>query len=153
MPLTRFVAVDANATNRPLETVLAVHALLIVVVTLPHAESADWPLAPSAGVAPSGVEINVVTDRQVLFVLVMVVIQVPRSNTSDKELGFGAVAPRFDAVEVKETNSPSSEIEGFELGPLPAVEPSGVDTRKVVGTQVFVGLVVTIVAMLQVLRI
>src|ERR1700733_9995846 len=85
-------------------------------------------------------------------VLVMVVMQVPRSNTSDWALGLGAVEPRFDAVEVNATKSPSSEMEGFELGPLPAVVPSGVDTRYVVGTHVSLGAVVTMVAMLQVSR-
>jgi hypothetical protein len=109
--------------------VLELHAVLVIVVTLPQAESVDCPLAPSAGVVPSGVEISVVTDTQVLVVLVIVVMQVPRSKTSASELGFGAVEPRFDAVEVNATKSPSSEMEGFELGPLPAVAPSGVDTR------------------------
>src|SRR3984885_2906863 len=152
MPDTRFVAADAKATKRPLTMVLAVHAVLVIVVTLPQADRVDCPLAPSAGGGPSGVEISVVTDTQVLVVLVMVVMQVPRSNTSDSALGLGAVEPRFDAVEVNATKSPSSEMEGFELGPLPAVAPSGVDTRYVVGTHVSLGAVVTIVAMLQVSR-
>lgn len=103
--------------------------MLVVVVTLPQAESVDCPLGPSAGVVPSGVEIRVVTETQVFVVLVIVVMQVPRSNTSGKPLGFGAVEPRFVAAEVKETKRPSSEIEGFELSPLANVVPSGVDTR------------------------
>src|SRR3984885_2891568 len=105
--------------------VLDVHAVLVTVVTLPQAERVDCPLAPSAGVVPSGVEISVVTDTQVLVVLVIVVMQVPRSNTSGKPLGFGAVEPRFVAAEGKQTKRPSSEMEGFELSPFPAVAPSG----------------------------
>src|SRR5580692_8280668 len=152
MPAIRFDAVEAKATNRPFATVVEVHALLMVVVTLPQAESVDCTLGPSAGVVPSGVEISVVTPTQVLVVLVIVVTQVPRSKISDWALGFGAVDPRFVAVEVKETKSPSSEMEGLELSPLPNVTPSGVETRYVAGTQLFVGEVVTIVAMLQVLK-
>jgi len=129
MPATRFDAVEAKATKRPFAMVLEVHALLMVVVTLPQADSADCTLGPSAGVVPSGVEISVVTPTQVLVVLVIVVMQVPRSKISDWALGFGAVDPRFDAVEVKETKSPSSEMEGLKLSPLPNVTPSGVETR------------------------
>src|SRR5208282_5368501 len=129
MPATRLDAVDTKATKRPLATVVSVHTLLTVVVTLPQAESADCPLGASAGVVPSGVEISVVTETQLLVVLVMVVMQVPRSNTSGKPLGFGAVEPKFDAAEVKETKRPSSEMEGFELAPLPKVTLSGVETR------------------------
>src|SRR5580658_427288 len=129
MPATRFDAVDAKATKRPLATVVSVHTLLTVVVTLPQAESVDCPLGPSAAVLPSGVEISVVTDTQVLVVLVMVVTQVPRSNTSGKPLGFGAVEPRLVAAEVKETKRPSSEMAGLELAPLPKLTPSGVETR------------------------
>ena len=105
------------------------HTLLVVVVTLPQADRVDCPLGPSAGVVPSGLEISVVTETQVLVVLVIVVMQVPRSNTSGKPLGFGAVDPRFVAADVKETNKPVSEMEGFELAPLPNVTPSGVETR------------------------
>src|ERR1700723_3586434 len=125
MPATIFDAVDAKATKRPLATVVSVHTLLMVVVTLPEAESVDCTLGPSAGVVPSGVEISVVTETQVLVVLGVVVMQVPRSNISDSAPGFGAVGPRFVAVEVKETKSPSSEMEGFELAPLAKVAPSG----------------------------
>src|SRR5271163_1650420 len=103
--------------------VVEVHAVLVTVVMLPQADRVDCPLGPSAGVVPSGVEISVVTETQVLVVLVIVVMQVPRSNISDCPLGFGAVAPRFVAVEVKETKSPSSEMEGLELSPLPKVTP------------------------------
>ena len=129
MPDTRFDAVEAKATKRPFAIVVSVHAELTTVVTLPQAESVDSKLGPSAGVVPSGVEISVVTCTQVLVVLVIVVTQVPRSNISDWPLGFGAVDPRFEEVEVKETKSPSSEIEGLELSPLPNVTPSGVETR------------------------
>src|SRR5580704_14223555 len=152
MPASRFDAVDAKATKRPLATVVSVHTLLTVVVTLPQAESVDCPLGPSAGVVPSGVETRVVTETQVLVVLVIVVMQVPRSKTSAKPLGFGAVEPRFVAAEVNETKSPCSEMAGFELAPLPEVTPSGVETRKVVGTEVVVGATVTIGAMSQVSR-
>src|SRR5271155_3823420 len=90
MPAPRFVAVDAKATKRPPPTVL-VHVLVTVVVTLPQAEGVDCPLGASAKVAPSGVEMSVVTDTQVLVVLVMVVMQVPRSNISEAPLRFVAV--------------------------------------------------------------
>jgi hypothetical protein len=126
--------------------------MVVVVVSLPQDEMEDCTLAPSAGVVPSGVEIKVVTGVQVLVELVMVVIHVLRSKISDVPAGFGAVAPRFVAVEVNEINNPSTEIAGLELGPLPNVTLSGVETRYVVGTQV-PGFVVTIVAMRQVSRI
>ena len=93
----------------------------------PVLEIEDSELAPSAGVTPSGVEISVVLAVQVLST------QVLRWKISCAPLGFGAVAPRFDAVDVNETNNPVFDIEGFELAPLPGVTPSGVDTKKVVG--------------------
>ena len=75
-----------------------------------------------------------------------------RSKISELPLAFGAVEPKFVAVEVNDTNNPSSEIEGFELGPLANVAPSGVETRYVVGTQEPDVIVVWTVAILQVLR-
>ena len=152
MPTTRFVAVDAKATKRPLYTVPPVQAVVdVVVVSLPQDDTDDCMLAPSAGVVPSGVEINIVTGVHVLSVLEIVVTHVLRSKISELPLGFGAVEPKFVAVDVKETNNPSSEIEGFELGPFPNVVVSGVETRYVVGTHV-PGVVVWIVVILQVLR-
>ena len=113
MPGMRLVAVEAKATNRPLNTVPPVQAVVpVVTVSLPQEETDDWSLAPSAGVVPSGVEINVVTGVHVLSVLAMVVAQVLRSKISELPLGFGAVEPRLSAVEVKETNNPSSEMDG-----------------------------------------
>ena len=151
----RLIAVEANATKRPLNTVPPAQAVVpVVTVSLPQDETEDWSLAPSAGVVPSGVEINVVTGVQVLSVLAMVVTQVLRSKISGTpvRLELGPRASRFVAVDVKETNSPSSEIDGFELTPFPNVAPSGVDTRYVVGTQVPELVVVGVVVMLQVLR-
>ena len=116
----------------------------------PQFEMLDSSLAPSAGVAPSGVEARVVIGTQVFVVEVIVVTQVLRSKISEAPDGFGAVAPRFEASDVKETKRPESDIDGFELAPLPDVEPSGVETRKVVGTQVPVFVAVDI---LQVSRI
>lgn len=151
--MTRFVAVEAKAMNLPLNSAEEVQTAVVVTVALPQEEMDDWILAPSAGVVPSGVEINVVTGVQVLSVLAMVVIQVLRSKISDGPGGGVDSVPlmRFVAVEVNEINNPSTEIEGFELAALPNVAPSGVETRYVVGTQV-PGLVVTIVAILQVSR-
>src|ERR1700735_1808 len=96
----------------------------------PVLEIEDSELAPSAGVTPSGVETRVVLAVQVLSTHVL------RWNISCAPFGFGAVAPRFDAVDVNETNNPLSDTEGFELAPLPGVMPSGVDTKKVVGVHV-----------------
>ena len=120
---------DTKATKRPLKAVLDVQATEVLVVVLPQEATVDCPLAPSAGVVPSGVETRVVRGVQTLVVVLIVVMQVLRSKISCEDAGFGAVAPRFDAVEVKVTKSPSTEIAGFELGPLPPVTPSGVETR------------------------
>ena len=95
-------------------------------------------------------ETRVVTGTQVFVVEEIVVTQVERSKISEAPEGLGAVAPKLVASEVKETKSPESLIEGFELAPFPAVEVSGDETRKVVGTQVLV--VVVAVDMLQVSR-
>jgi hypothetical protein len=115
----------------------------------PQFEMLDSPLAPSAGVVPSGVETRVVSVAQVLVEEEIVVMHVRRSKTSEVPSGFCAVAPRFEASDVKETKRPELDIDGFELAPLPAVDVSGVETRYVVGTQV---LVVVAVEMLQVSR-
>lgn len=115
----------------------------------PQFEMLDWSLAPSAGVVPSGVETKVVNVAQVFVGEAIVVMQVLRSKISEAPCGFCAVAPRFDASDVNETKRPELDIAGFELAPLPDVEPSGVETKNVVGTQV---LVVVAVDMLQVSR-
>src|SRR5580693_4541526 len=149
----RLIAVEAKATKRPLNTVPPAQAVVpVVTVSLPQDETDDWSLAPSAGFVPSGVEISIVTGVQVLSVLLMVVTHVLRSKISELPFGFGAVEPKFAAVEVKETNNPCSEIDGFELTPFPKVAPSGVDTRYVVGTHVPEVVVVGVVVILQVLR-
>ena len=75
------VAVEAKATKRP-----------SVVID-------DSPLAPSAAVVPSGVEIKFVKVAQPPTP----VTQVPRSNTSGAPFGLTAVWPRFVALDVKET--------------------------------------------------
>ncbi len=110
-------AVEANATNRP------------------SCEIAGCMLVPSAGVTPSGVEMRLVTGAQVLPTTPSVVTHVLRSKTSLRPLGLEP-GKRFDAVETKETNSPSSVMEGCELAPSPAAVPSGATLRrKVVGVQ------------------
>jgi hypothetical protein len=96
----------------------------------PVLEIDDSELDPSAGVTPSGVDTRVVLAVQELS------RQVLRWKISCAPFGFGAVAPRFDAIDVNETNKPLSATEGFELRPLPGVIPSGVDIRKVVGVHV-----------------
>lgn len=61
-------------------------------------------LAPFADVAPpSGVETRLVSETQLLSTVPMVVTQVARSKTSAAAFGLGAVAPRFVAVDEKET--------------------------------------------------
>src|SRR5260370_31121544 len=82
----------------------------------------------------------------------MVVTHVLRWKIAELPLGFGGVEPRFLPVDVKETNNPSSDIDGLELTPFPNVAPSGVDTRYVVGTHVPEVVVVGVVVILQVLR-
>ena len=84
---------------------------------------------PSAGVEPSGVETMNVAGAQVFVVELIVVEQVLRSKTSEAPDGFGAVAPRLVEFEVNETYSPSLEIDGCSLLPLPGVTPSAVETR------------------------
>lgn len=127
--MPRFVAVDANATNRPV------------------GEMADCTFVPLAGVAPSGVETSDVCPAQVLALKVH-----PRTKTSDRPPGLGAVASRFLAVEVKETNSPLVAIEGFALAPFAGVIPSEVEIRNVVGAQAPVVPVVVVVSPRQVSR-
>lgn len=130
MPGMRFVAVEAKATNRPVYKKPPVQAVVLVVtVSLPQDETDDWSLVPSAALVPSGVEISVVTGVHVLSTLAMVVTQVLRSKISELALGFGAVEPKLSAMDVNDTNSPSSEMEGCELGLSPNVMPSGVETR------------------------
>ena len=75
------VAVDAKTMKRPLLMIL------------------DWELAPLAGVTPSGVETRDVMPWQ----LVTLAKQTLRRKISAALLGSGAVAPRLEAVEVKET--------------------------------------------------
>lgn len=140
------MAVEAKAIKRPLEELVVEPQL---AVELPQLEMLDSLLAPSAGVIPSGVDTKVVKPTQVLSVSPMLVTQVLRSKISEAPRGLGAVAPRFVARDVKETNRPVFEIDGFELAPLPCVAPSGVETSIVVGTQV---LVFVAVEMSQVLR-
>ena len=110
--MTRFVPVEANATN------------------LPVLEIEDSELAPSAGVTPSGVDIRVV------FAVHSSVRQVLRSKTSCAPSELGAVAPRFVATDVNDTYNPLEAVEGLELAPLPGVVPSGVDIKYVVPVQV-----------------
>jgi hypothetical protein len=59
-----------------------------------------------------------------------------RVNASASPLGFGAVAPRFRAVDTNATTAAELEIDGAELGPFPGVVPSGVETRNVIGEHV-----------------
>ena len=92
---------------------------------------------------------KVVIGTQVFVVEEIVVTQVERSKISEAPEGLGAVAPRFEASEVKETKRPELLMDGFELAAFPAVELSGLETRKVVGTQVLVDVAVD---MLQVSR-
>ena len=96
----------------------------------PVLEIDDSELAPSAGVTPSGVDTRVVLGVQVFA------MQVLRSKISCAPSGFGAVAPKFVAADVNETNVPFSVTAGWELAPLPGVVPSGVDIKKVVGVHV-----------------
>lgn len=110
----RFVAVDTKAIKRP--------SLVI----------ADSELAPLAGVPPPGVETSVVNAEQLVNAFTQL-----RTNISCAPPGFGAVAPRFVAVEVKETKStPVEAIAGLELGPSAGVVPFEVETRNVVGAHV-----------------
>jgi hypothetical protein len=88
-------------------------------------------LAPFAGVTPSGVDMRSVSAVQLVTAVAHV-----RANVSANPPGFGAVAPRFLAVDTKATKSPPDAIEGAELAPLPGVVPSAVETRNVVGEQV-----------------
>src|SRR5579864_118388 len=96
-----------------------------------EAEVAVCVLAPFAGVTPSGVE-----TRSVSPVHVVTNVAHVRVNASASPLGFGAVAPRFRAVDMNAITDAALEIEGAELGPFPGVVPSGVETRNVVGVQV-----------------
>jgi len=98
----------------------------------PSSVIADSELEPFAGVAPSGVEASDVTAVQLVKAFTQL-----RTNISSAPAGFGAVAPRFVAVEVNVTKStPAEATAGFALGPLAGVAPSGVETRKVVGAHV-----------------
>src|SRR5579863_7415194 len=107
MPVSKFAAVEANATNRP------------------SSEIDDSVLAPSAAVAPaSGVEIRLVVCVQLVT---------PKHSdcqkTSCAPFGFGALGPRFVALEVKDTNVPLLAIDGCVLASFPVVTPSAEDTR------------------------
>jgi hypothetical protein len=88
-------------------------------------------LAPFAAVTPSGVD-----TRSVSAVHEVTAVAHERTNASARPPGFGAVAPRFLALDTNDTKSPADAMDGLELAPLPGVVPSGVETRKVVGTQV-----------------
>jgi hypothetical protein len=110
----RFVPADVNAMKRPVVP-----------------ETAVCVLAPLAGVTPSGVETRSVSPIQVVIDVAQV-----RVNASASPLGFGAVAPRFRAVDTNATTDAELEIDGAELGPFPGVVPSGVETRNVIGEHV-----------------
>src|SRR5271156_5297961 len=63
-------------------------------------------------------------------------------KTSGNPFGLGAPGPRFVALDVNETKSPLVAMDGFELAPFEgATTPFAVfpfvDTRNVVGVQVF----------------
>jgi len=96
-------------------------------------ETAVCVLAPFAGVTPSGVDMRSVSPVQEVNCVAHV-----RVKTSASPLGFGAVAPRFRAVDTNAIKDAAVEIDGAELGPLPGVLPSGVETRNVVGEHVVV---------------
>lgn len=88
-------------------------------------------LAPFAGVTPSGVEARSVSAAHVVRRFGHA-----RTNVSAKPFGFGAVGPRFLALDTNATNSAPDAIDGLELALFPGVVPSGVETRNVVGEQV-----------------
>ena len=113
----RFVPADVKAMKRPLAPEVAVCVL-----------------APFAGVTPSGVDIRSVSPVHVVISVAHV-----RENTSANPLGFGAVAPRFRAVDTNAITDAALEMDGAELGPFPGVVPSGVETKNVVGEHVVLG--------------
>jgi hypothetical protein len=96
----------------------------------PSGEIADCVLAPFAGVVPSLLEMSCTVWTQPEAA----VTHVDVSKTSEYRLGFELGDGRFVAAEEKETNSPVFAIAGSELGPSAGVEPSGVETKYVVGT-------------------
>jgi hypothetical protein len=113
----RFVPIDVNAIKRPFVP-----------------ETAVCVLAPFAGVTPSGVDTRSVCPVQEVNCVAHV-----RVKTSARPLGFGAVAPRFRAVDTNAIRDAAVDIDGAELGPFPGVVPSGVETRNVTGEHVVVG--------------
>jgi hypothetical protein len=113
----RFVPAEVKAMKRPFVPEVAVCVL-----------------APFAGVTPSGVDTRSVSPAHVVSSVAHV-----RENTSASPLGFGAVAPRFRAVDTNAITDAAIEIDGAELGPFPGVVPSGVETKNVVGEHVVVG--------------
>jgi hypothetical protein len=113
----RFVPAEVKAMKRPFVPEVAV-----------------WVLAPFAGVTPSGVDTRSVSPVHVVSSIAHV-----RENTSANPLGFGAVAPRFRAVDTNAITDAALEIDGAELGPFPGVVPSGVETKNVVGEHVVLG--------------
>lgn len=124
MPLIKFVAEEANATN------------------LPSCDREDSSLVWLPGVTPSGELINVVPGTQVPPAVARVVRHVDLSKISGFPLNSGLSAPplptRFLAVELKETKSPSLEIAGWELCPSPGTgvgEPFAAETKYVTGVQ------------------
>jgi len=97
-------------------------------------EVAVCVLAPFAGVTPSGVDTRSVSPVHVVSRVAHV-----RENTSASPFGFGAVAPRFCAVDTNAITDAALEIDGAELAPFPGEVPSGVETRNVVGEHVMLG--------------
>lgn len=94
-------------------------------------EVAVCVLAPFAGVTPSGVD-----TRSVSPVHVVISVAHVRENTSASPFGFGAVAPRFRAVDTNAITDAALEMDGAELAPFPGVVPSAVETKNVVGEHV-----------------
>lgn len=120
-PTIKLVEGDAKATKRPSSDI---------------ADSSD---APSDGVCASSVasgdEIRLVEGAHVLPATPIVVMHVDRSKICGVPLRLAEEVIRFVAVDVNETNRPSSAIARFELAPFPGVIPSlgETDTRYVVG--------------------
>lgn len=110
----RFVPAEVKAMKRPFVPEVAVCVL-----------------APFAGVTPSGVDTRSVSPVHVVSSVAHV-----RENTSANPLGFGAVAPRFRAVDTNAITDATPPMDGAELGPFPGVVPSGVETKNVVGEHV-----------------
>lgn len=103
---------------------------------------AGMRLSPFAwgGAVPAGTLARAVEGRQLV-----VVLEKPTHSLRTKMFStpFAVLAPRFEAREAKATNSPAVEevvtevvprlIAGYSLVALPAVVPSGVETRVMPG--------------------